>query len=216
MVSRSAFGQDELALLTLARQCHGRGWSFATSGNYSIRVSPRSFLITPSGFDKGTLGAGDLLLVDDEGRALEPGFGAASVPSAETLLHAQIYRRRPRVHCIAHTHSLAATMTSRAFADEGRLSWTGYEIVKALAGVDSHEAAVHLPIFANDQDMARLARHIDAEIGDNDTIHGYLLAGHGLYTWGKDVEETRRHLEALEFLLDCSLYACFPPMMGRG
>lgn len=211
MVKRSAFGQDELALISLARQCHGRGWSFATSGNFSIRVTPQSFLITPSGFDKGALGAGDLLLVDNEGRALEPG-----IPSAEVLLHAQIYRRRPHVHCVAHTHSLAATMISRAFVDEGRHSWTGYEIFKALAGVVSHEVAVHLPIFANDQNMARLAQHVDAQIGDSAEIHGYLLAGHGLYTWGRDVDETRRHLEALEFLLDCSLYACFPPMMERG
>ncbi len=211
MIDRYVSAHVEVALLALARHCHARGWSSATSGNFSVRIAEDRFLITSSGSDKGALGVEHLLLVDGDGNALEPG-----IPSAETLLHAQIYRRRPRVHCVVHTHSLAATMISRAFVDEGHLILSGFEIAKALTGIDSHEATVRLPIFANDQDMARLSMHIDAEIGDDQTIHGYLLAGHGLYTWGKDVAEARRHLEALEFLLDCGLYACFPPMMGRG
>lgn len=203
--------QAEGALVALARQCYARGWSSATSGNFSVRVSERSFLITPSGFDKGIVGTEHLVLVDEFGNSLEPG-----TPSAETLLHAQIYRRRANVNCVAHTHSLSATMISRAFVEEGRLTLSGFEIAKALAGIDSHEATVHLPIFANDQNIRRLAEHIDLAIGEDPAIYGYLLAGHGLYTWGTDVTETRRHLEALEFLLDCGLYACFPPMMGRG
>jgi len=210
-MGRCISAQTEGALVALARHCHARGWSAATSGNFSVRVSERSFLITPSGFDKGLVGVEHLILVDEHGSPLEPG-----VPSAETLLHAQIYRRRPRVHCVAHTHSVSATMISRALADEGCLTLTGFEIAKALSGVDSHETTVHLPIFANDQDIRKLAEHIDATIGGDPTIHGYLLAGHGLYTWGSDVTETRRHLEALEFLIDCGLYACFPPMMERG
>ncbi len=201
----------EMALLALARHCHARGWSSATSGNFSVRIAENRFLITSSGSDKGALEAEHLLLIDGDGNALESG-----TPSAETLLHVQIYRRRPHVFCVVHTHSLAATMISRAFVDEGHLMLTGYEIAKALTGIDSHEATVRLPIFANDQDIVRLSAHIDAEIGGDKTIHGYLLAGHGLYTWGKDVIEARRHLEALEFLLNCGLYAYFPPMMERG
>lgn len=211
MIDRYDSAQTEIALVALARHCHARGWSAATSGNFSIRVSELSFLITPSGFDKGLVGPEHLILVDEYGSPLDSG-----IPSAETLLHAQIYRRRPWVHCIAHTHSVSATMISRALAEEGRLTMTGFEIAKALSGVDSHEATVHLPIFANDQNIRRLADHIDVTIGGDPTIHGYLLVGHGLYTWGRDVTETRRHLEALEFLLDCSLYACFSPMMERG
>ncbi len=201
---------DGRALVALAHHCHARGWSLATSGNYSVRRADRSFLITPTGFDKGLLTVEHLLWVDHDGRALVPG-----VPSAETLLHAQIYRRRPQVHCVAHTHSLAATLISRVFAEEGCLTLSGFEIAKALDGIDSHETTVHLPIFTNDQDVGRLAAHIDEKIGDDSSIHGYLLVGHGLYTWGKDVAETRRHVEALEFLLNCALYACFPPQMTR-
>lgn len=210
-MDREISTQIEVALVALAHHCHARGWSLATSGNFSVRVTERSFLITPSGFDKGLLATEHLLWVDHEGRALEPG-----TPSAETLLHAQIYRRRPQVNCVAHTHSLAATLISRAFADEGSLTLSGFEIAKALTGIDTHEAPVHLPIFTNDQNVERLAAHIDEKIGGDTAIHGYLLAGHGLYTWGKDVAEAWRHIEALEFLLDCALYACFPPMMGRG
>jgi methylthioribulose-1-phosphate dehydratase len=201
----------EVALLALVRHCHARGWSLATSGNFSARISENCFAITKSGFDKGSLGAEHLLRVDIDGKPLEPG-----IPSAETLLHAQIYSRRPKVHCVVHTHSVPATIVSRTFAHEGHLVLNGFEIAKALSGIDTHESTVRLPIFPNDQDIPRLAQLIDAQIGGDDHVHGYLLEGHGLYTWGKDVSEARKHLDAIEFLLDCGLHWRMPPMMGRG
>lgn len=209
MVQRHLSEPVEVALLALARHCHARGWALATSGNFSARIAEDRFAITQSGFDKGSIGAEHLLAVDIDGNALEPG-----IPSAETLLHAQIYRRRPHVHCVVHTHSVAATIVSRAYAHEGHLVLQGFEIAKALAGIDTHDSTVSLPIFPNDQNMARLAELIDANIGGDDHVYGYLLAGHGLYTWGRDVAEARRHLDAIEFLLNCGLHAQFPPMVA--
>ena len=200
----------EAALLAMARHCHARGWSLATSGNFSARIDDNRFAITQSGFDKGALGAEHLVVVDLDCKPLTPGK-----PSAETPLHAQIYRRRPLVRCVAHTHSVAATMLSRAFASEGYVVLNGFEIAKALAGVVTHESTVRLPIFPNDQDIVRLAAFIDQELGGDERVHGYLLEGHGLYTWGEGVGETRRHLEAIEFLLDCGLHGRFPATLGR-
>lgn len=188
-------------LLALSRRCHARGWNDATSGNFSVRIDDGRFAVTRSGRDKGTLEPDDLLVVDLEGRPITEGR-----PSAETPLHAQIYRRRARVCAVAHTHSVAATVLSRALAPEGYLVLSGYEMLKALVGVDTHEATIRLPIFPNDQDVPRLAARIDRELGDDERVHGYLLEGHGLYTWGCDVDEAARHVEAIEFLLECVLH----------
>jgi methylthioribulose-1-phosphate dehydratase len=195
---------DDLAasLLALAARCHARGWALATSGNFSARLDASRFAITASGRDKGALDRGDLLVVDLDGRALGPGR-----PSAETPLHAALYRRRPRVGAVAHTHSVAATVLSRAHLAAGQMVLSGWEMQKALAGVTSHEDCTRLPIFANDQDTQRLARLIDTALGDEEAVHGYLIAGHGLYAWGRDVEEAGRHVEGLEFLLECALRA---------
>ncbi len=187
-------------LLALASRCHARGWALATSGNFSVRLGDGRFVITKSGLDKGTLGPEDLLVVDLEGRPLSEGR-----PSAETPLHAQIYRRRPGVTAVAHTHSVAATVLSRALVAEGYVVLSGFEMLKALVGVSTHETSIRLPIFPNDQDVPRLAARVD-ELGGDDCVHGYLLAGHGLYTWGRDVNEAARHVEAIEFLLECALH----------
>jgi methylthioribulose-1-phosphate dehydratase len=189
------------ALIQLAARCHARGWALATSGNFSVRLDEGRFLITASGRDKGALEPGDLLVVDLAGNPEGPGR-----PSAETALHAALYRRRPAVGAVAHTHSVAAAVLSRAHAARGELRVTGYEMQKAIAGVTTHEATVRLPIFANDQDVPRLARVTDEALGDDPFIPGYLIAGHGLYTWGRDAAEAGRHAEGLEFLLECALH----------
>jgi methylthioribulose-1-phosphate dehydratase len=190
------------SLLGLATRCAERGWVPATSGNFSARIDAGSFAITASGLDKGALKPSDLLAIDLEGRTLGPGR-----PSAETALHAQIYRRRPSACAVAHTHSMAATVASRARAPEGGLVFSGFEMQKALAGITTHLSTVRLPIFPNDQDVPRLAAVVDTAIGGDESFHGYLIEGHGMYTWGRDVTEASRHIEALEFLLLCTLHA---------
>lgn len=189
------------ALIQLAARCHARRWVLATSGNFSVRIDADHFAVTASGRDKGALVCGDLLVVDLEGRPAGEGR-----PSAETALHAALYRSRPAVGAVAHTHSVAATVLSRVHAARGELRITGYEMQKALAGVTTHESTLRLPIFPNDQDVPRLARVVDEAIGDDEAVHGYLIAGHGLYTWGRDVAEAGRHIDGLEFLLECALH----------
>lgn len=190
------------ALLAVAARCHARGWALATSGNFSARLGPDSFAITASGRDKGALAPDDLLAVDLDGRPMRGGK-----PSAEAALHAALYRRWPEVGAVVHTHSVAATVLSRAHAARGALLLAGYEMQKAIAGVTTHEATVRVPIFANDQDVPRLAREVDAALDAGEIVPGYLIAGHGLYTWGADVAEAGRHVEGLEFLLECALHA---------
>ncbi len=178
---------------------YGRGWVLGTSGNFSAVLArePLRLAITASGADKGGLTAAHFLEIDHAGKALR-GRGK---PSAEALLHTTIARAR-RAGAVLHTHSVWSTLLSQAFAHEGGVGITGYEMLKGLDGVSTHEHREWLPILENSQDMGELASQVEAALDRNPRSHGFLLRGHGLYTWGRDLTEARRHVEILEFLLE--------------
>ncbi|MCC8445252.1 methylthioribulose 1-phosphate dehydratase [Xanthomonas translucens] len=182
------------------RELAEAGWTPATSSNFSHRLDAAHAAITVSGRDKGRLVKADIMVVDFDGKAVDSDHR----PSAETLLHTQLYRRFPEVGCVLHTHSPVQTIASRLYAGAGHVRLEGYELLKALHGNQTHETAVELPVFANTQDMTVLAAQVDALL-DRTPLWGYLIDGHGLYAWGRDMAEARRHLEAIEFLLHCEL-----------
>ncbi len=182
------------------RELAAAGWTPATSSNFSRRLDERHAAITVSGRDKGRLTEDDIMVVDLDGQAV----GTDRRPSAETLLHTQLYRRFPDVGCVLHTHSPVQTIASRLYAGAGQVRLEGYELLKAFSGNSTHEAAVVVPVFANTQDMRALAAQVDVLL-DAGPMWGYLIDGHGLYAWGADMAEARRHLEAFEFLLHCEL-----------
>jgi len=182
------------------RELAALGWTPATSSNFSHRLDERHAAITVSGRDKGKLREADIMVVDMDGRAV----GSDHRPSAETLLHTQLYARFPEVGCVLHTHSRTQTIASRLFAGAGHVRLEGYELLKAFRGNDTHEAALDVPVLPNSQDMPTLAAQVDALL-DAGPMWGYLIDGHGLYAWGRDMAEARRHLEAFEFLLGCEL-----------
>ena len=185
------------ALCATARWCYTRGWVPATSGNFSMRAGSR-ILITPSGLDKGRLTRDDLLEVDRQGHAVN-GKGK---PSAETGLHLVLYQALPRAHSIVHVHTVWNTLLSARFAGQGEVSLEGYEILKGLSGVATHDHVERIPILKNSQDYAALCRDLAAALEKYPGTHGVLLSRHGLYTWGQSVAEARRHLEVMEFLFE--------------
>lgn len=172
-----------------------RGWVPATSGNFSARVDATRIAITRSGADKGNLTPSDIVLLGLE-EPIPPGV------SAETPLHVERYRRDPRVGAIMHFHTVAGTVLSRACPRS--VDVVGLEMQKGLRGVMTHEGRVSIPVFGNSQDTAGLALTVEKELKEG-AAPGYLLAGHGMYAWGTDPAEARRHAEALEFLLACAL-----------
>jgi len=198
-LSREQLAQE---IIEVGRFLHGRGWSPATSSNYSTRLSPSSVLLTVSGKHKGQLGLDDVLATDLSGNSLEPG----KKPSAETLLHTQLYSWRPEIGAVLHTHSVNATVLSRLTA-ESFIEFEGYELQKAFAGISSHESRVRVPIFDNDQDIARLAANVQPWLDTHADCAGYLIRGHGLYTWGARMSDALRQIEAFEFLFECELKA---------
>ncbi|TDV44367.1 methylthioribulose-1-phosphate dehydratase [Pseudomonas graminis] len=196
-MSREALARE---IIQAGQFLYARGWSPATSSNYSVRLSPTEALLTVSGKHKGQLGMDDVLATDLAGNSLEPG----KKPSAETLLHTQLYRCKPAVGAVLHTHSVNATVLSRLTAGD-HLVFEDYELQKAFSGVSTHESKVVVPIFDNDQDIARLADKVQPWLDQHPDCAGYLIRGHGLYTWGAKMSDALRQIEAFEFLFECEL-----------
>ena len=186
-------------LAMIAREFHGRGWALGTSGNYSavLQRSPFRLLITSSGLDKSALAESDFLEIDADARLLR-GNGT---PSAETFLHLAVARARD-VGCVLHTHSVWSTLLSERHSDEGGLAISGYEMLKGLEGVKTHAHREWISILENSQDIAALAGRVSEVLEREKDAHGFLLSGHGLYTWGVDTAQARRHVEIFEFLFE--------------
>ena len=187
-------------IIVNVRELSALGWTPATSSNFSHRIDERHVAITVSGRDKGKLTEADIMVVDVDGQPVATDLKS----SAETLLHTQLYKRFPEIGCVLHTHSHNQTVASRLFAGMGHVHLEGYELLKAFFGNTTHDTEIDVPVFPNTQDMHTLAAQVDALL-DKQCMWGYLIDGHGLYAWGRDMAEARRHLEAFEFLLGCEL-----------
>jgi methylthioribulose-1-phosphate dehydratase len=177
-----------------------RGWVLGTAGNFSALIDrePINLCITASGNEKGGLTGEHFLEVNGDGQVT----GGAGKPSAETLLHLAIYRLRPDAGSILHTHSVWGTILSDMHFENGAIEIEGYEMLKGLAGVTTHEHREILPVVENSQDYIALSHVIENVLNDNSDIHGVYLRRHGLYTWGKDITEAKRHIEIFEFLFE--------------
>lgn len=184
------------AIVQAGRRLDARFWVPATAGNISQRLGPDRIAITRSGVHKGLLSAADVIVVALDGTPEDP----AARPSAETLLHCQIYDRFPQAGAVLHGHSIAGTVLSMHATS---LRIEGYELQKAFEGQRTHAAALELPIVDNDQDIARLAGVL-APLLDGMRL-GYLIRGHGTYVWGPDMPTALARFEGLEFLLSCEL-----------
>ena len=185
------------ALVAAGRRMDQRGWVPATSGNLSARMTGDRMAITRSGLHKGFISARDIIAVDFDGSSLTPGMK----PSAETLLHCQLYRIWPEVGSVLHGHSVPATALTLALPEVDAIYLEGYEILKAWTSVTTHEVAAPLLVVDNDQDMQRLAARLAPALEAGEAPIGYVLRGHGVYVWGADVTTALYRMEALEFLL---------------
>ncbi len=203
-------------LAEAGRRFYARGWVLGTSGNFSAVVSrrPLKLAITPSAAHKGTLSGHELLVIDGRGRpVLRPprlargrqaqarSRGVRARPSAEALLHLEIVAARG-AGAVLHTHSVWSTILSDLHAHDAGLAITGYEMLKGLDGVRTHEHLVWIPIVGNDQNMTRLAGVVRTALRQHPRAHAFLLHRHGLYTWGRTIADAERHVEILEFLLE--------------
>jgi methylthioribulose-1-phosphate dehydratase len=202
-------------LAEVGRGFYQRGWALGTSGNFSavLNRDPLRLAITASGIDKSRLAPRQILQVDGAGTLLTDGAvdvhaapttgeaRARNRPSDETKLHLAVVRARD-AGAVLHTHSIWSTILSEVHAERGGLALEGYEMLKGLDGIRTHEHREWLPIIENSQDMYTLARTVAQALARHPNAHGFLLRGHGLYSWGPDLATAKRHVEILEFLLE--------------
>ena len=195
-------GVDEIAagLAAVAKSFHARGWLLGTSGNLSavVRREPLQIAMSPSGVDKGELRPDQLLSIDEHAHIVGQQGGK---PSDESLLHIRIVKERG-AGAVLHTHSIWNTILSDVYAADGGIKIEGYEMLKGLQGVRTHEHTEWLPIVENSQDMPALADTIGETLSQQPAAHGFLLRRHGLYSWGENLAQAKRHIEILEFLLE--------------
>jgi methylthioribulose-1-phosphate dehydratase len=186
-------------LAAIGRQFYDRGWVLGTSGNFSAVIAhePMRLAITSTGLDKGALDASSFIEMD-EGASVIRGDGK---PSAEALLHIAIVRELG-AGAVLHTHSVWSTVLSGAHSARDGVEIHGYEMLKGLEGVRTHEHRECLPILENSQDMTELSGIVAKLLRENRGVHGFLLREHGLYTWGATLQEAKRHVEILEFLME--------------
>jgi methylthioribulose-1-phosphate dehydratase len=181
-----------------------KNWSPATSTNYSVRSeNPEQYIISRSGVDKSKFTLEDLILINPQGEVLPPFNRAGIKSSAETEIHTHLYQKYPEVKCVLHTHSVLGTVLSQSLVKEKQLVFEGFEIQKGLDGNQTHELKSVLPIVPNSQVMGDILKNMDQHFTSKPEIHGFLIAGHGLYTWGKDIATAKRHIETYEFLFEC-------------
>ena len=182
---------------------YNRGWSVGTSSNYSLVLQrePLELLVTASGMHKGALKRADFVRVREDG---QPTVAGQPKSSAETLLHC-VAAKQPGVGAVLHTHSVWGTVLSNHFFEQGGIELSNFEMLKGLSGISTHETLKWVEIFENTQDIPQLAAKVQRRFEDPDQplSHGYLIRRHGLYTWGENVDEARRHIEIFEFLFEC-------------
>jgi methylthioribulose-1-phosphate dehydratase len=194
------FEELAVSLAAIAKGFHGRGWLLGTSGNLSavVQREPLRLAMSPSGIDKGELTPDQLLSIDENARIVSDHGGK---PSDESLLHIRIVKERG-AGAVLHTHSIWNTIFSDLYASEGGVKIEGYEMLKGLEGVRTHEHSEWLPIIDNSQNMPALAEMVGQTLKETPAAHGFLLRRHGLYSWGDTLAQAKRHIEILEFLLE--------------
>ena len=199
-LSTMGFESAAQQLSEAGKEFYRRGWVLGTSGNFSALLSrePLEICVTASGNEKGKLSDEHFLNVDENAEIIE-GDGK---PSAETLLHLAIYNKIREANSILHTHSVWGTILSDKFYADGGIEIEGYEMLKGLRGVKTHEHREILPIIENSQDYIALSHVIENVIRENKHAHGIYLRRHGLYTWGDSIAEAKRHIEIFEFLFE--------------
>jgi methylthioribulose-1-phosphate dehydratase len=181
-----------------------KGWSPATSTNYSARSElNEQYIISRSGVDKSKFSLNDFILINPQGELIPPFNNKGFKSSAETEIHTHLYERYPEARCVLHTHSVLGTTLSHTYTREERLIFEGLEIQKGLEGNVGHDITTIIPIVPNSQNMKDIIINMEKHFNSLLPLHGFLIAGHGLYTWGKDIAAAKRHIETFEFLFEC-------------
>jgi methylthioribulose-1-phosphate dehydratase len=186
------------------RSYHQKGWSPATSTNYSFRDASdlEVIFVSRSGIDKSQFHPEDFMRVAMDGHPVLEDRGIK--PSAETLIHCVLYELFPDTRVILHSHSVYTVLNAQRY--DTQISLRGYEIQKGFAGQTTHEAEIVIPIFENTQDMLVFSNWMKAR-KEEIQVPCFVIRNHGAYAWGNSLFDAKRHLETLEYLMEVDFNA---------
>ena len=164
-----------------------------TWGNASAFVREQGLVvIKPSGVDYQALKPEDMVIVNLEGKVVEGKYR----PSSDTLTHIEIYKVLKEVCGVAHTHSTMATAWAQAMRPLPCYGTTHADSFKGLIPVtrwlteDEVASAYEVSTGRAIVETVDVDKPLDCP--------GVLVAGHGPFTWGKDVESAIEASVALE------------------
>ena len=185
-------------LVQLIRILNERGWSPATSTNYSFVDEQQQIWLSRSGVNKANFTEQDFMTIDENGVGTALFHGTK--PSDETQIHLWIYRNFPHTKVILHSHSKYPVLVAQF--NEHFLPIQGYELQKGFKGCTSHLDNLQIPIVDNTQDMSELCQVLDARKNEVQQ-HCFIIEGHGTYAWGETLFEAQKHLETLDYICEC-------------
>ena len=190
------------ALVAIARDFHARGWMAGTAGNLSAREDDNHFWITASGKPKGRLDERDFLLVRTADSSVVERLRAEDKPSAETSIHAALYRLFPEARACLHGHIVEAVVAAdRAKKGASSLRLPAIEMLKGF-DIWQQNPKVDLPLFENILDVAKIASEIEKRFRKKaPPLTALMVRAHGPTVWGKSLQEAYNRFEILEFLL---------------
>jgi methylthioribulose-1-phosphate dehydratase len=186
----------KLELSETIKKYHLKGWSPATSTNYSFKEQNKIY-VSRSGIDKSLFTEEDFICVDENGQLLSEKKDIK--PSAETLIHCVLYELFQQTTVVLHSHSIYSVINSQKYSD--LIHFNGYEIQKGFEGQTTHENTVSIPIVDNSQNMNEIVLWMknNKNLLEN---HCFIIRNHGTYAWGKNLFQAKRHLETIEYLLE--------------
>lgn len=184
-------------LVHTIRHYNNKGWSPATSTNYSFR-DEQGVWVTRSGIDKAEITEDDFILVNE--KSIPLGKYSGIKPSAETQIHCDLYKLFPEAKVILHSHGKYPVLCS--LKNQEFIEFTGFEIQKGFKGQLSHEQTVNIPIFENSQEMSFFSEELTKR-KDELVNSSFVIKQHGTYAWGDNLFEAKRHLETLDYLCEC-------------
>lgn len=193
------------ALVEIARDFHARGWMSGTAGNLSAREDAGHFWITASGKPKGRLDEGDFLLVRIRDGAVIEKRRAEDKPSAETSIHAALFRRFPAARAALHGHTVDAVLAG----ERAKRGATGLRLppIEMIKGFDIWQQSpkVDLALFENHLNVDKIAKEIEVRFKKSEpAVTALMIRGHGPTVWGGSLQEAYNRFEILQFLLTCA------------
>lgn len=189
----------KVKLAETIRAYHQKGWSPATSTNYSF-IENDQIWVSRSGVDKSEFSENDFIPIDNAGKVKVPFEGIK--PSDETMIHVLIYRLFPEAKVILHSHSKNPVLIS--MKHKAHFMVQNYEVQKGFSGIQTHDCQVQIPIFDNAQEMCYF-EEVLTERKSEIKQHCFIIRQHGTYAWGENLFAAKRHLETLDYLCECEL-----------